>query len=109
MRGLAIAPPQVQAIRYEVAGIARRAEDDVELLGIDFENAGRDEQRVGMHVVIEGRHGFLAARDAAARKLADLHLGLGIQGNTQRFRLLGGFRVNLLQVVEDGVGLGNFF
>jgi hypothetical protein len=109
MRGLAAAPPQFQAIRYEVAGVARRAEDDVELMVVDFENAGRGEHRVGMHVVIERRHGLLAASDAASRKLADLHLGLGVQGNTQRLWLLGDFRVNLLQVVEDGVGLGNFF
>lgn len=109
MCGLAVAPPQFQTIGYEVAGVARGAEDDVELLVVDFENAGRGKHRVGMHVVIECRHGFLTARVAAARKRADLHLGLGVQGNSQRLRLLGDFRVNLLQVVEDGVGLGNFF
>lgn len=109
MRGLAVAPPQVQAIRHEVAGIARRTEDDIELMVGNFQNAGRREHRVGMHVVIGRRHMLVAASDAASREFADFYLGLGVQGNMQRVRLMVGLRVNVLQVIEDGVGLGDFF
>jgi len=109
MGGLALAPPQVQAIRYEVAGVARCAEDDIELTLVDFQNAGRREHGFGMHVMIQGRHGLWATRNTASRKLADLHLGLGVQGKAQRLRMLGGYRVNMLQVIEDSIGFGNFF
>ena len=78
-------------------------------MGSDFQNPGRREHRVGMHVVIGRSHGLLAAAHAAARKLPDLDLGLGIQGNAQRSRLLGRLRVNVLQVLEDRVGFGKFF
>ena len=49
------------------------------------------------------------ARHAAARELADLHFGLGVERDAQRVWFLRRLRVNLLQVREDGVGLGKFF
>ena len=78
-------------------------------MGSDFQNPGGREHRVGMHVVIGRSHGLLAASHATSRKLPDLNLGLGIQGNPKRSRLLGRLRVNVLQVLEDRVGFGNFF
>ena len=65
--------------------------------------------RVGMHVVIGRSCGLFAAGHAPTRKLADLHLGLGVHGNARRFWFLRGLCVDLLQVLEEGVGLGNFF
>jgi len=62
-----------------------------------------------MHVMVGGTHGLPSAGHAAARELADLHLGLGIKGNAERFRGLRGLRVDLPEVVEDGVGLLDFF
>jgi hypothetical protein len=54
-------------------------------------------------------HGFTPPRQAAPSEGADLHLGLGGDRDTERFRVLRGWRVDLPQVVEERVGLGNFF
>jgi hypothetical protein len=62
-----------------------------------------------MHVVVRSSNRFATAGHAATRKLADLHLGFGVQGNAKRFWFLRGLRVNLLQVLENGVGFGKFF
>ena len=109
MHGDTIRPPQLQGIGDEIARVARGTEHDVKLMGRDFQNAGRREHGVGMHVVIDGPHRFRTAGHAAAREFADLYFGLGIERDPERFRLTGGLSVNVPQVVEDGVGLGNFF
>jgi hypothetical protein len=62
-----------------------------------------------VHVVVRGSNRFATARHAAAREFADLHFGLGVERDTERFWFQRGLRVNLLQVLEDGVGLGKFF
>ncbi len=78
-------------------------------MGLDFQNASRRKHCVGMHIMIGCGHGLVSAGHATPRKRADLHLGLGVQGNVQGGRVLSGLRVNLLQVLEDGIGLGSFF
>jgi hypothetical protein len=62
-----------------------------------------------MHVMVGSTHGLLAAGQAATRKLANFHLGLRVERDAERLRVLCGFGVDLPQVVEDGVGLGKFF
>ena len=59
--------------------------------------------------MVGGTHGLLATGHAATRKLAYLHLGLGVERDAERLRVLCGFGADLPQVVEDGVGLGKFF
>ena len=76
---------------------------------VDLQNAGRREHGVGVHVMVGSTHGLLAAGHATTRKLADLHLGLGVERDAERLRVLRGFGVDLPQVVEDGVGFGKFF
>ncbi len=109
MCDLAIGPPQFQAICHKVAGVARRAEDHVELIGIDFKNAGGCEHRVGMHVMVGGPHVRLPSGYPAAREFADLHLGLGVERDAESLRVVRGLRVDLPQMVEDGVGSFDFF
>jgi hypothetical protein len=62
-----------------------------------------------VHVVIGSLHGGGTAREATARKLADLHFGLGVERDAERFRFAGGLGVDVAQVIEDGVRLGEFF
>ena len=59
--------------------------------------------------MVGGTHRLLSAGHATTRELADLHLGLGVERDAERFRGLGGLRVNVSQVVEDGVGFSNLF
>ena len=66
MGGSTVAPPEFQAVGYKVTGITRRAEDHVELLGIDFEDAGGDERGFGMHIVVGSRYRLGAPCHAAA-------------------------------------------
>ena len=40
---------------------------------------------------------------------ANLHFGLGVERDPQRFRVPRGLRVDLPKVIEDGVGLRQFF
>jgi hypothetical protein len=62
-----------------------------------------------MHVMVGSTHGLLTAGHATTRKLANLHLGLGVKRDAERLPILRGFGVDLPQVVEDGVGLEKFF
>jgi hypothetical protein len=62
-----------------------------------------------MHVMVRGTHRFLPAGHAAPRKLADFHLGLGVERDAERFRGLRSLCVDVPQVVEDGVGFLDFF
>jgi len=63
--------------------------------------------RAGREIVVErlNRHATLAA----TRELADLDGRLGIAGDQQLVFRLCGFLANALDLVEDGVGLGDFF
>ena len=76
---------------------------------IQFEYAQRDQQGVGRHVVINGLHGFDAPCRAFPGKFADLDFRFGIDGNSQRVRVGRRLGTGGLDVVEDGVGFGNFF
>jgi hypothetical protein len=109
MRFAAIRPPQLQRVGHEIARVARCAEHDVELIGGQFQNAGRCEHRLGVHVVIDGLNHLRAACHAAARKFADLYFGFRIERNAERFRIAGRLCVDVSQVVKDSVGLGNLF
>ena len=68
--------------------------------------------------IATGRSDPIAGRDLHPLKhntfprrteLADLHFGLGVERDAERFRVAGGLRMDLSQMVEDGVGFGNFF
>ena len=109
MGSSAVGLPQFQTIRHKVAGVARRAENHVQLIAIDFQNAGGREHRVGMHVMVRGPHMLLPPAYTVAREFTDLHLGLGVERDAESLRVVRGLRVDLPQVVEDGVGLWDFF
>ena len=109
MRGSALGPPQFHAIRHEVAGVSRGAEDYIQLIALDLQNTGRRKHRVGMHIMVSGTHRLLPAGHAATRELTDLHPCLRVQRDAQRLRVACGSAVDLPQVVEDGVGFANFF
>ena len=109
MCGAAMIPPQFQAIRHEVAGVAGRSENHVQLVVVHFQDAGRREQRIGMHIVVGGTDGLASAGHAAPRKRADLYLGLGVDRDAERGGFVRGLGVNVLQMPEDGVGFGDFF
>ena len=59
--------------------------------------------------MIDGFHGFGAAGLAVAGELADLDFGFGIEGDSQRIRVGRRLGPGGLDVLEDGIGLGNFF
>ena len=79
------------------------------LSAIEFEYAEGDQQSLGGHVVIERGHRFGSAGLAAPRKFVDFDFGLGIEGNPQGVRLVRGAAAGFAEVLEDGVGFGNFF
>jgi hypothetical protein len=62
-----------------------------------------------MHVVVGGTYGLAPAGHATPRKLADLHLGFGVERDAERGGFLRNLDVNLLQVLEDGIGFGDLF
>ena len=76
---------------------------------INWSSTGRREHGVRMHVMVGGTHGLLAAGYTATRKLANFHFGLGVERDTESLCVVRGLRVDLPQVVEDSVGLGDFF
>jgi hypothetical protein len=59
--------------------------------------------------VIEGLQGCGAACRTTTGEGADFDFRLGIDGDPQRFRVVRGFDAGSVDVVEDGVGFGNFF
>ena len=66
VHGLTVSPPEFQTICHKVARIAGRAEDHVQLMVVDFQNASGCQYRIRMHVVIDGLHGLFAASCATA-------------------------------------------
>jgi len=62
-----------------------------------------------MHVMVGGAHGLLPSGFATTRELTDFYLGLGVERNTKRFRILRSLNVDLSQVVKDVACFGNFF
>ena len=90
------------------------AEDEHGLLNrlraaIQFEDAQRDQHGIGRQVVIHGLDGFGAACLAVAGECADLDFRFGIDGDSQRVRVGRRLGTGGVDVVEDGVGFGNFF
>ena len=106
---LTVGPPQVDGVGDEIAGIAGGSEDQIELTGIDFEDTGRSENRIGTHVMIGRSDCLLASSQTAAGERTHLHFRLGVKGDSQRLRLGLRGRVDRSQVVEYGVGFGHFF
>ncbi len=59
--------------------------------------------------MVRGPHMLLPPAYTVAREFTDLYLGLGVERDAESLRVVRGLRVDLPQVVEDGVGLGDFF
>lgn len=59
--------------------------------------------------MIESLDGFFPARVAAAGKVTDLDVGLGINGDSQRVRLGRTLLAGRVDVGKDRVNFGNFF
>ena len=89
--------------------VAGRDEDDVQRTRRHLQDPDRSEDRIGVHVVVGSLHRRGTACDAAPRKLADLHFGLCVERDAECFRFAGRFGVDISQVLEDGVALGNLF
>jgi len=90
------------------------AEDEHRLLdrfrpAIQFEDAKRDQQSLGRHVVIDGLHRFGTTCLAAAGEFADLNFRLGVDRDSQRVRSGRCLGTGRCDVLEDRVGFGNFF
>ena len=76
---------------------------------VQFENSERDQEGLGRQVVIERPDRSGSAGFAASGEVADLDLGLGVDGDPQG---VGGGRcpgAGFPDVLEDRVGLGDFF
>ena len=82
---------------------------DRDRAAIQFEDAERNQNGLGRHVVIEGFQRFGRTRFTAAGERADLDFGLGIAGDPQRVRLGRRPGAGALDALEDGVGFGDFF
>ncbi len=109
IHGPAVGPPQLQTIRYEVACVSRCAKDHVQLTVLHFQNACRREHRQRLHVVVGRMYGGLPTGHAATRERSDLHLSLGVERNAERFKIMNGLRMDLLQVREDRVSFRDLF
>ena len=107
--GFSVGPPQLQAVGDEVAGVARRAQDYVQLSAVHLKNAGWSKHCAGMPVMVGRTNRLVPPRLTPTRELANLHFGLGVERDAERFRVLRGSRVDVAQVVEDGVGGVDFF
>ena len=88
------------------------SEEHVELLDLlgtarHLQHAQRNQDRVGMHVVIGGR--FRQARLSPTREQADFHLGLGVDRDSQTERISRGSFTRRRDLREDGVGFRHFF
>ena len=73
-----LSPPIRQAIYNKIAGFPRIAIHDIELFLLDFQDAKRNQQTTGNHVVIQCLHRRKTTQLAAARKLAQFDLCLRI-------------------------------
>jgi len=62
-----------------------------------------------MHIVVGSRHRQSTPCHTPAGEGADLYLRFGVEGDAQCFWVLRGLRVNVLEVLEDGIGFGDFF
>ena len=76
---------------------------------IQFEDAQRDQQGVGRHIVIDSLQSFGTACLAVAGEFADLDFRFGIDGDSQRVRVGCRLAPSGLDVLKDRVGFGNFF
>ena len=109
-----LVPPAFEAIGDEVAGFFGTTEEEPRLLdryrpAIHLEYAERDQEGFGRHVMIEGLYRRRPACLAAPAKSADLDFRLGVDGDSQGVGVVRRAPAGFLDVVEDGVGLGNFF
>jgi len=80
---------------------------DEQLVGGGPEEAHRRHGLLGPKVMISSLHGDPVC--ALAREGPDLDRGLGIQRDAQLVGGRIGLRIHRADVVEDGVGVGDFF
>lgn len=66
MRRFPFRPPVFQGVGHEVGRLARCAKHDRELAADHFQNTGRSQHCVGVHVVIDGLQRFIPTAAAAA-------------------------------------------
>lgn len=111
---LPLIPPPVEAVGQDVARPLRVAEQEPRLVdrhgpAVQFQDAERHQDRLRPHVVVEHLHRLRPAGLAATGEVADRHRRLGIDGDPQRVRVGRGVGSGLVDVGEDGVGLGHLF
>ena len=109
MSGFAVGPPQFQSVRHEVGGVARGAENQVGLLVIDFQNPQGSQHGRMPQIVISSSHGFSPTSAAAARKRAYFDFRFGVDRDTQDRGINLGGVMSGSHMLEDFVGLRNFF
>ena len=97
----------LDGIGDNIARITRCPEDHCQLSAGHFENACGHSYGVGGHVVIDRWEGFATAAKAVTRELADVHFGFRIEGDSQAFRVFCGTLVSGVDMLEEGVCLGN--
>lgn len=88
------------------------SEEHVELLDLlgtarHLPHAKRNQDRIGMQVMIGGRLG--QTRLSPTRERADFHLGLGVDRGSQTERIRRCSFTRRRDLREDGVGLLHFF
>jgi len=105
--GLAM-PPVVEAIEDEVAGFSRTTEADVQLSTILVDYPKGDIFFLTAQIMVEGAR--IAPRLAPTRVVADVHGCFAVDADAYYGLTLGvAGLVFLLDIVEEGVGLRDFF
>lgn len=105
--GLVLAPPVLRRVHDAIAGDLGRAHCDRQFIMPDEQDTYGRGRAVGLEVVIERSN--RNATFAVARELADLDDCLGVAGNQQLVRGSCCFLADSLDLLEDGVGFGDFF
>jgi hypothetical protein len=104
--GRLLFPPGMQAVDDEVAGFGGASEGQVQRAGVFVDQTERGVFLMTAHVVV-GRLG-VATGTAAPRVLADLHRGLAVDAQSRDVSILAAV-VFGPEIVEDGIGLRDFF
>nr|WP_300971635.1 hypothetical protein [Thiocapsa sp.] len=99
-------PPVIQAVDDEVAGLGGTSEGQVQRAGVLVDQTERGVFLMTAHAVVGGLD--LATATAAARVLADHHRGLAVDARSRDLSTLAAL-VFGPDIVEDGIGLRDFF
>jgi hypothetical protein len=100
-------PPRGDAVYYAVAGDFGADPIEKDFIQSRDQNPPRRHHRLGLEIVI-GAMG-LGSTFAPTRKGADFDGRFGIDGKAQDVGGCIGIVIDLTQMIEDGVGLRNFF